>query len=291
MRAPTVIPDMTAIIDIGSNSVRLMLWAGGALYKKIQTTRLGEGLATSGRLSPAAIERTVSAVCSFYREGKDRGAAVYAFATAAVRSSENGSDFLSRVKELTGLDVDVVSGEEEALLGLCGACGESDGGVIDVGGASTEICLRKGGNIVLSRSLPIGAVRLLDLCGQEPKRLLNVIEKEIAPLPSLAGERFYAIGGTSSTLACLKLGLVEYDAEKIGDLVLKEEEVGALARTLLSLSPQKRREFVRVDPRRADILGGGALLLFEIIKKLAVGEVRVSDRDNLEGYLALRGLV
>ena len=128
-------------IDVGSNSVRLMVMADGkTLYKQIETTRLAEGLANSGVLTPQAIERTARAVQMFAAASELNGAGVPAvFATAAVRSSSNGRQFVERVKQLTGIDVDVISGEEEAKCGILGALGRRDGGIVDLGGASTEI--------------------------------------------------------------------------------------------------------------------------------------------------------
>ena len=102
----------TGLIDVGSNSVRLALMADGkTLYKTLATTRLGEGLSFSGKMLPEAIERTASAICNFYSEALENGAEkVYVFATAAVRSSSNKADFLSRVAK-DGIKVDVISGE------------------------------------------------------------------------------------------------------------------------------------------------------------------------------------
>ena len=110
-------------IDVGSNSVRLMVMADGkTLYKQTDTTRLGEGLAASGRLLPEAIERTARSVQLFAAAAELNGAGTpYVFATAAVRSAVNGGDFVKRVKQLTGIDVDVIGGEEEAACGLAGA--------------------------------------------------------------------------------------------------------------------------------------------------------------------------
>lgn len=283
---------MIAIIDIGSNSVRLMLWADGKVfYKRVNTTRLGEGLAQTSMLSPDAISRTAHAVAQFYEEGRRRNAAVYAFATAAVRSAKNGREFCEMVKSLCGLDVDVVSGEREALLAVNGALGKADGGVIDIGGASTELCMRKGGKITFSESLGIGAVRLYDLCKDDEALLEIQIEKAISPIPdvSFCG-RVYAIGGTASTLAAVMLGLDEYSAEKIQGLKMSFGAVQTLTKRLLSMPMEERGALRGMDIRRADIIASGAMLLERIMKKFSLEAVYASDRDNLEGYLITRGL-
>lgn len=134
-----------AVIDIGSNSVRLLLWAdGSALYKKKSTTRLGEGLSLTGSLSQAAMQRSAEAVCRFAEEGRAAGARVLAFATAAVRRASNGAEFVARVLDACGVRIDVLSGEREAEAGLAGALRGEDGAVIDIGGASTEVIVQRG---------------------------------------------------------------------------------------------------------------------------------------------------
>lgn len=281
----------TAIIDIGSNSVRLMLWADGkTLFKKVKTTRLGEGLDGSGCLSAVPVERTVRAVGEFAAEARQSGAEVFAFATAAVRSAGNGREFCDYVKKLCDLDVDVISGQQEAFLAVLGVLGKDDGGVIDIGGASTEICIAEDGKEIFSHSLNVGAVRLHDSCGENVRKLASRIESEIAGLPSAGGKLFYAVGGTASTLACLKHALARYDPAVLQDTVLSVAWVKEMTEKLFSLSAEKRRAMRGMDPARADILAGASLLLQKIMEKMGLDEVRFSDRDNLEGYLAFRGL-
>lgn len=284
---------MISVIDIGSNSVRLMLWAdGNTLYKRINTTRLGEGLGRSQKLSAEAIERTALAVAEYCAEGRALKADVYAFATAAARSARNVQVLCERIKALCGLEVDIVSGSEEALLALHGALGACEsGGIIDIGGASTEICLKENGRVIDSRSLNLGAIRLFEQCGDNAELLKRGIEHSLKEVREAGVENVYAVGGTASTLASVKLGLKEYDGKRIQDLPLSYDEVKALAEKFLSLTAEQRREIPGMDARRADIIAGGALLLSEIMKKMSLKEVKASDRDNLEGYLILRGLI
>ena len=160
-----------AVIDVGSNSVRLMLVADGkVLYKRLNTTRLGEGLAQAPFLKAEAIERSAIAIAQFYGQAKEDGAEeVFVFATAATRTAQNKEVFLNRVKELCGLTVDVIAGEEEAEIGMLGAIGNSDGAIIDIGGASTEIVVKKEGAVLYKKSIDIGVVRLKDACGRDRK--------------------------------------------------------------------------------------------------------------------------
>ena len=283
-----------AVIDIGSNSVRLMLWANGkSLYKKIATTRLGAGLAQSGVLCEESMLRSVSAISSFLAETEENGVeAVFAFATAAVRCARNGADFCTRVKNSCGVEIDVISGDSEALLGLNGALGTRDGGIVDIGGASTEICFREKGKILFSKSFPVGAVRLFDICRDEKARLKETIDGALSGLEGVKKcGSLYAVGGTASTLASVKLGLEKYDPVQLNDLSLSAKWVEGIAEKLLGMTSVARVQIAGMEAGRADIIAGGAFLLSEIMKKLSVTEVRFSDSDNLEGYLVYRGLI
>lgn len=275
------------VIDIGSNSVRLMLWADGkTLYKKLKTTRLGEGLEMSPSLSPEACERTAQAVADFALQANEDGAEwVYAFATAAVRSSDNPRLFTDKVRSLCGIEVEVLSGEREAEIGLSGALGIGDGGIIDVGGASTEVTVRKGGKVTYSHSANIGTVRILDAAGRD----LRKIQEFIAPKIEEYGDvnfsdcRICAIGGTASRLAAIKHGLREYTPSVTEGTPLTAEEVLHYAQELTTL-PVEQIKANTICKRSADVIGGGAMLLYMVMKKFAVQTVYVSESDNLEGY-------
>ena len=286
--------DRFAVIDVGSNSVRLMFVADGkVLYKRLNTTRLGEGIAKYPRLNSEAIERSAVAVANFYETAKVEGAkAVYAFATAAVRSAENGVDFVYRVKELCPVEVEIVSGETEAELGVLGALGNMDGAVIDMGGASTEIVVKTDGKLVYKKSVNIGVVRLKDACGREKEKLLqaaNEAVKEFGQVP--CGKKLYAIGGTATTLAALSLGLEIYDSERVTGTVITAVEMQQYADKLLAMSVEEIAALPCMPTGRADVLAGGALLFAKLMKELNVEKLVVSDRDNLEGYAIKKGLL
>lgn len=283
-----------AVIDVGSNSVRLMFVADGkVLYKALNTTRLGEGLASSCHLKTEAIERSVNAVVSFYDKAKAEGAeSVYAFATAAVRSATNGQAFVDGVRALRPLQVEVISGEEEAEIGILGALGNGDGGVIDVGGASTEIVVKEQGKVLFKKSVNIGVVRLKDKCGRDKNALLQTAReaaKEYNGLPSVSN--LYAIGGTATTLAAQALGLQTYDPEKITGAVITQEKMQEMADKLSQMSIEEIAALPCMPKGRADVLLGGAVLLATLMQELGVKTLTASDRDNLEGYAVKRGLL
>ena len=282
-------------IDVGSNSVRLMVMADGkTLYKQLDTTRLAEGLAQSGVLKPEAIERTARAVQLFAAAAELNGAGTpHVFATAAVRSSKNGADFVARVKALTGIDVDVLSGEEEAACGILGALRGRDGGIIDLGGASTEITLQQGGKTLYSKSVNIGTVRLFDMAGQDRSALQAAIDNSLNGYGSLSldGKDIYGIGGTATSLAALYHELEKYDPKVVEGTVLTREWLCAEAEKLLSLTVEERRALRGMEPRRADVIAGGCLLMYSILNRFNADRITVSESDNLEGYVLLKGLV
>lgn len=275
-------------IDIGSNSVRLMMWADGkTLYKRLKSTRLGEGLALSGRMSPQAIERTAVAVGEFVGKAQEEGAErIYAFATAAARSAANGEELLAAVRRLCGVEVDVLSGEDEAKIGLLGALGGADGGIIDVGGASTEITVQKDGKRIYSKSVNIGTVRIFDVAGRDLRKIEEVVGEKISAFGDcdFSGTDMRAIGGTASRIASIKLGLKEYDAALIDGTSLTVGEMRRYAEWLTSLTPQQIRERT-ILTKSADIVGGGAVLFFMMMEKFGIQNVTVSESDNLEGYV------
>lgn len=283
-----------AVIDVGSNSVRLMFVAGGkVLYKVLETTRLGEGLAEKPCLKAEAISRSALAVSRFYERAKGEGAEeVFVFATAAVRTACNRAEFLDRVRELCGAKVEVISGEEEAEIGILGALGNCDGGVIDIGGASTEIVVKRQGALVYKKSVDIGVVRLKDKCGREKSALQKEAElasKSYGQIP-LQGE-IYAIGGTATTLAALTLGLTEYSSERVTGAVIAKAQMREIADKLLSMSVEEIASFPCMPKGRADVLAGGAVLFATLMENLGFERLIVSDRDNLEGYAIKKGLM
>ena len=282
---------MIAVIDIGSNSVRLMLWADGkSILKRLLTTRLGAGI-HNRCLSEQSMIRSAEAVAYLFDEAKKAGAQeVYVFATAAVRSAANQEEFLKRVKAACGLNIDVVSGEREASLAAFGALGSGDGIVIDVGGASSEVICIQGGAKVYAKSFPIGAVTLLERCLDDKAKTDAYLKDVFGELSQLKG-KVYAIGGTATALACLHLALPEYDAERVQDCYLTKRELTDWKDKLFSYSVAERKKLAGMEQARADVIAGGAAIIAEIVTKIGAEGTYISDRDNLEGYLYERGLI
>ncbi len=275
------------VIDVGSNSVRLMISEHNVtIYKCVKVTRLAQGMGDDRILQREAVERTARAVSFFVEQAKiERVDKIYIFATAAVRQSKNAWLFLNAVKEYSGCDVEVISEQKEALLGAKGALRGKDGGVIDVGGASSEIIVIKNGEIIYSKSLDCGVVKLTDKCGQERACLQEYIKRKIKGYGEIPITEFYAIGGTATSLASIDMQLQPYQPEKVNGYKLTKNKVCEMADKLTAMSVEQRRNVKGMQPERALVMGAGAVFIAILMDYLGVEQIKVSESDNLEGFL------
>lgn len=276
-----------AVIDIGSNSVRLMLSTGGEEKQLLETTRLGQGVAER-MLQAQPIARTIEAIGKFYAVAKEAGCeTVYAFATSAVRDALNRDALLLAVKERFGLEIDVIPGEVEAQLAYMGAAQGRRTCVIDIGGASTELVAGDGA-VEKAVSLQVGAVRLKDRCGQDRAAAEAFLEElytaQKETFAGYADAPFLGIGGTVTTLAAMQCGMTEYDEKKIHNAVLRHEDMLAWVDKLWDM-PVEERNFAGLKPTRRDIIAHGVLILERFMAVFGREEVIVSTGDNLHGYL------
>lgn len=281
------------VVDIGSNSVRLMINKDGkTLYKLVKITRLAEGMGDEKILKAQSVDRTVSAV-SFFKEKahQENVDELFVFATAAVRMAKNKDYFVSELKKVTNLCVDVISGEDEAYFGGLGVLKGADGGVVDIGGASAEISVFNGDLQVYSKSLNIGVVKVKDVCGQDQEKAREFILEKISGYGLVPNAKFFGIGGTATSLASLALELDPYDPEKIDGYELSIEKIKQLSDLLYGLKIEDRAKLKGLQPERAEVIAGGALLMYEILNKLQAKSIVVSEGDNLEGYLINKGLI
>lgn len=275
------------VFDVGSNSVRCLVVKGGrTLYRRLVTTRLGEGLATSGKISDEAKERTIKGACSLLGEALSFSPdKIFAFATEAVRSAENGGEFKEAFKDALGIPLDVISGDKEGEIGLLGALGGKDGGIIDIGGASAEITACENRKIIYSHSLPLGAVRLKDLCGEDEGKLKEVIDGRIDEYGKIPVTTYYAIGGTATSLAAVCLGLKKYDCDRVNGSEFTYETVCKAYETIKNSSIKDRVEKLNITPKRAEIIVGGVYLLKRIAERIPLKRIIVSENDNMLGYV------
>ena len=278
-----------AVIDVGSNSVRLLLSRNGVtLFKGVKITRLAEGVLTSGLLNHNAITRSVNAIKEFIDYAKSKGAIeFYIFATAGVRQAKNGKDFTDKVKEECGVIVDVISGDTEAKIGALGALNGNNGGLIDIGGASTEITVLEHGETVYSKSVNVGAVRLCEFYDGNFDNLNSYLDDILEQFSTFPKTQFTAIGGTATSIVSILLKLSPYDPNRVDGFRLEKSNVLTVVKDLFSMTLEQRKNLVGLQPERAEIMPFGALILYKIMLKFNLDFITVSEKDNLEGYLKL----
>lgn len=282
---------MDAVIDIGSNSVRLMLNEKKSVNAKVlNTTQLSEGLAILNRLDEKAMVRTANAVADFFHAAKKAGAdRVFVFGTEAMRCP--GGETLKKTIESTiPVNVDIISGEKEAICGYIGATGGmGKNAVIDIGGASVELTLGNDDKILYAESLKIGVVRTRDAVGCNKSDIEKYYADKIGGFKKISADRLIGIGGTATSLASMALCQKVYDAESIHGSVITRDRLGELTERIFS-SDDITREFPTIGEKRAGVIGHGAILLGLAMDYLGFKEISVSEHDNIEGYLALQNL-
>jgi len=298
-----------AAIDCGTNSLRLLVAdvdpAAGTLAdvdRRMEIVRLGQGVDATGRLAPDALARTLLALRSYAAIVAAAGAtAVRMVATSATRDAANAADFVAGVHEVLGVGPEVLSGDEEARLSFTGATTELAGGeapppylVADIGGGSTEFVLGTPPAVTAAVSVDIGCVRMTErrLHGDPPARAeiaaaradigaaLDVVAAKVA-----AGDARTLVGlaGSVTTVAALALGLDAYDAARIHHARIGAGQVREQTARLLALPQAGRARLGVMHPGRVDVIGGGALVLEEIMTRFGFTEVLASERDILDG--------
>ncbi|MBI4744053.1 MAG: Ppx/GppA family phosphatase [Actinobacteria bacterium] len=297
-----------AAIDIGTNSTRLLIaniiskTNVAILCKESIITRLGEGLNENRVLSGGAIERTLSALSSYNEIIKDEKAErVRVVATSAMREAENSQIFITEAKQKFDMDVEIISGEEEAKFSFSGATYEWDYIndrfsllVIDVGGGSTELIVGKPLKPSRIFSFNIGCVRLTEeLIHNDPptpnelrslkKLIRSATQRAIPKILSEKPRKAIALAGTATTLAAIKQHMEIYDYKKIHNTVLNLIETEAIFEQFINLPLERRKMIVGLEPGRADVVIAGTLIILEILKLLAFNEFVVSENDILNG--------
>lgn len=294
-----------AVIDVGSNSVRLLVadcTDGQVLpiHKGLNTTRLSEGLTKTGNLTDIAMDRSIDAIFDFNNKAKDLGAeSVWCFATAAVRNAENDQEFVELVKEKVALDVDILSKEQEAHVGFIGVGGQGVRGILDIGGGSTEIAVGDG-DTVHRCSMNLGAVAALEMypLGNIADDLtleamqqwtMNIMSKEAQDVLTKSDDvSFVGIGGTITSLVAMDLKMAKYDPMRVQGKRLSIRTIEKWYNDLIKMPLSARRSLVGLNPERADIIIGGIVILLTFMNLFSLREIRVSDRGNMEGYLVMK---
>jgi exopolyphosphatase/guanosine-5'-triphosphate,3'-diphosphate pyrophosphatase len=293
-------PQRIGSIDIGTNSVLLLIahFDGKRLRRVIDTatiTRLGEGVDANGSLGEAAVARTLACLEDYAKQLAEHQVEVRdAVATSAMRDADNGDAFLDRAEAILGVRPQVISGELEAQLSCNGALSglEPEGRltVFDVGGGSTEIiaCTRVGTGLATLRnavSLPVGAVRMTErhLSSDPPAieelaALRRDVRKILSRAPRIVGQPLIGVAGTVTTLAALVHNIAPYDGNAVHGCLIGREALSEVLEQLAEMSLAQRRKLAALDPKRADVIVAGAIIVDEICLAAEAPRVLVSDR-------------
>jgi len=297
-----------AVIDVGTNSVKFHIgerredgsWA--TLVDRAEVTRLGEGIAETGDIAPAAIERTAEAIAGMAAEARStQVSALVAVGTMGMRNAGNSDAFIARVRERAGVTVEVISGEEEARLAYLAAVaglGLSGGRrvVFDTGGGSTQFTIGDGSNVDEQFSVNVGAVRLTDEFGlggiisqERLDEALTAVAGEFSRLDSVASAAvLVGMGGAITNMTAVMLGLTRYDPDAVQGSVLSRAAVDRQIDLYRARDVAQRREIVGLQPKRADVILAGACVVRTVMDKLGKDALMVSDRGLRHGVLLER---
>jgi exopolyphosphatase/guanosine-5'-triphosphate,3'-diphosphate pyrophosphatase len=301
-----------ATIDLGTNTVRLLIAEverGAGRWRVLvadqRVTRLGEGLARTGRLAEAPATRTAAAVAEYV--ARARGAAaerIAIVATSAVREAANGREFAARLEQATGEAVSIISGDEEAALTLAGVLTGLDALdstapaiVFDIGGGSTEYILARDRAAVMATSLRLGVVDLTErypfprpvdwprfaaLQAEVAQRLVTELPDAIRRAQAT---RLIGTAGTATTLGALDLGLVAYQPDRVQGHAVSRAGVEAQLARLGALTVEQRAALPCLEPGRADLIVVGIAIVLATMDLLGAPRMIVSDWGLREGLL------
>ena len=293
-----------AAIDCGTNSIRLLIAdIDGNNFREVvrdmEIVRLGQGVDETGQFHPDAIARTLAAVDKFAAEIAKRGVEKIRFcATSATRDATNRHLFIDGVRERLGIELEVISGEEEAALSFAGAIKDLDPSngpflVVDIGGGSTEFVFGTS-TVEAARSVNIGCVRMTerhfasDPATAEQIELARTdiqaaIAQAAAVVPITKAKTLVAVAGTATTVAAAALELPEYDRYAIHLSRISAQQTHDAATMFATSTREQRLALGYMHPGRVDVIAAGSLVLSEIIKATGATEFVASESDILDG--------
>ncbi|WP_220504785.1 Ppx/GppA phosphatase family protein [Microbispora sp. H13382] len=298
-----------AAIDCGTNSVRLLIAdiSGDDLTdveRRMEIVRLGQDVDRTGRLAPEALERTFTAMRGYAKlireHSLDGPVPVRVVATSATRDAANRADFVSGVRDIFGVEPEVVTGDEEARLsftgatrGLAGSAAETPFLVVDIGGGSTEFVVGSR-SVEGALSVDIGCVRLTERHLHDDPPAAGDVEAAVADIeaamdrveesvPVRTARTLVGLAGSVTTVAGIALGLPAYDPARIHHSRIPAERVHEVSARLLAMTHDERAAIPVMHPGRVDVIGAGALILDRIVRRYGFSEVVVSEHDILDG--------
>ena len=304
-RSRPVFTSPVAAIDIGTNSTNLLIVdpQGNEIVREVNVTRLGKGVAASGRLEDSAIAATVQQLAIYASLLKKHNVEIFRVtATEACRRASNANTFLDQAEATLGKRPEIISGEAEGKLAFSGALSKLDPHdgttiVIDIGGGSTEIMIGTGNSLQHVSSFPVGAVVLteteLHRDPPRPEELTNAIglvtdfmDDLVREFPQvLNATRVVGVAGTIVTIAAIELGIARFDPVALHDMTLTREAAEDVFRTLATESLIDRKSNPGLPPERADVIVGGCCALVGIMRRLRIPSITVSVHNLLDGVV------
>ncbi len=297
-----------AVIDVGTNSVKFIVaerttageWR--RVVDRAEVTRLGEGLEQSGAMSDQAVERTATAIAGMVDEARRHGVTkIAAVGTAGLRMASNRADLVDEVAARTGVEIEVISGEEEtrlAYLATAAALGIGEGSlvVVDTGGGSTQFTFGHDGGIDERFSVDVGAVRYTDrfqldqpVDSERLAEALAAISDDLARIDDRPSpEALVGMGGAITNMTAVELGLAEYDPDRVHGAVLPLAALDRQIERYRSMDAEGRRSIVGLQPSRAEVILAGACIVRTVMVKLGKDTLTVSDRGLRHGVLVER---
>ena len=286
-----------ATIDVGTNTALLLIarvCEGGRLERldeRAEITRLGRGIGAGGALGAEGIRATLAALHQYAELARAQGARMAAVGTEALRRAPNGPEFLVPAAEILGVPIEVIDGEREAALtfrAVLESFPDARQGaliVVDIGGGSTEVVLADRGRQTLARSLPLGSVRLTEQnVHHDPVTTDELAALRAAVAAGLTGIAFprdatlVGVAGTVTSLAAMAESMATYDPGRVHGYRLTRDQLAAEIARLTTSGQADRERMIGLDPRRADVILAGAIILEGIAQAAGAAEVRVSDR-------------
>jgi exopolyphosphatase / guanosine-5'-triphosphate,3'-diphosphate pyrophosphatase len=286
-----------AVTDIGSNSVRLVVYDGlrrspTPVFNEKVLCGLGKGLALTGRLGDEAIARALGALRRFRALARQIGVEHnFAVATAAAREASNGEAFVRQAEDVLDASIDILTGKEEARYaaqGVMAGIPEANGIVGDLGGGSLELVDVKDGAIGDGVTLPLGPLRLIDLSNRSIGAARKIIDGYLDRTPlveRLAGRSFYAVGGTWRNLLRLHMARVGYPLHVLQNYTISRDQARSVADLVSQLSPSSLRDIRSLSKSRSDTMPFGALVLDRLLNRAKAADVVASVLGVREGLL------
>lgn len=290
-------PDQVAIVDIGSNSVRLVIYesfsrAPATVHNEKVICAIGRNMVTTGRLHEEGMAMALEALARF-RLMADALSVSHreAVATAAARDAQNGPEFIRQAESIWGTPIRVLSGHEEARLaaeGVLSGTPDADGLVADLGGGSLDMVTVRGGETGAAQTLPFGPLRLMDLSKNDPGKARKLVDNglgNIAELGDLSNRSLYAVGGIWRSFARLEMEESGYPLHVLHHYVIPRARALRLCKVVSQLSRKSLERMKIISRRRAEALPYGAVVLERLLLKSSLKDVVVSAYGLREGLL------